>query len=68
MILAERVLRTDAGCYRLRILLEPVDPASLGDIYHVVDVTNGRVVGMKGPEGVISKPPEGLLQVLEPVS
>jgi len=67
MVLAEKILQTDAGYYRLRVVLEPVDPADLGDIYHVVDVVNEEVVGVKSPEGVISKPPQGLLQVLEPV-
>ena len=68
MVLAEKVLQTDAGYYRFKIILEPVAPEKLEGVYEIVDVASGDMIGMKGPEGVISKPPEGLLQVLEPVS
>jgi len=67
----ETIIRTDRGYFRLRIIqvLEPVAPAEIGDVYYdVIDIIKGRVVGMMGPNGEFGDSPDGLLQVLEPVS
>lgn len=69
MVIAEKFLRTDAGVFRLRVTLEPVNPAELGkDYYNIVDLATQEVIGARGPEGIASKSPQGGLQVLEPIS